>query len=152
MTLAVAALLLPLRIATELIANHEYDSGHTGAMGAREVSLIGRYIAARRHGARYEFAAADPSEVAALIVADQQPMLSLTSYGSHELLAIPNLVSLVRSGQLRFGIIDGSCGSSTTVALAACSAGASWIRHHSTDVSRAAGLGRSGVLYRLGTR
>ncbi len=105
LTLTVAALLAPLRIGTELIANHEYRLRSHGRDGHAR-GLADRRATSRPGGAgaRYEFAAADPSEVGALIVADQQPMLSLTSYGSHELLAIPRLVSLVRSGQLRFGM------------------------------------------------
>ena len=62
---------LPLAVDASLISNHEFDSGRTGAMATSEVDAISAYLA--RHngrGARYEFAAADPTEVGALIVAD----------------------------------------------------------------------------------
>ena len=87
--LAVAGLGLPATIDRSLIRNHEYDNGRTGAMAPSEVREIGAYIGAHRRHARYEFAAADPSEVGALIVAERQPILSLTSYDAHELLPIP---------------------------------------------------------------
>ena len=85
--LAVAALALPLYVDRSLIVNHEYDSGQTGAMATSEVNAISAYLARHNRGARYEFAAATPTEVAALIIKDMRPILSLTSSGSHELLA-----------------------------------------------------------------
>ena len=90
-----------------LIHHHEFDSGRTGAMGAGEVDAISAYIRANGAGARYEFAAADPTEVASLIIHDRLPILSLTSYGPHELLPITRLAALVASGQLRFAVLDG---------------------------------------------
>jgi 4-amino-4-deoxy-L-arabinose transferase-like glycosyltransferase len=147
--LAVAALALPLNVDRSLIVNHEFDSGRTGAMAASEVAAISAYLHAHAASARYEFAAADPSEVGALIVRDLRPILSLTSYGSHELTSIPRLRSLRASGQLRYVVIDGSCGPHTARSAPACSAGAAWTRAHGTDISLAIGLHRRDVLYRL---
>jgi hypothetical protein len=120
-------------------------------MNPREVDAISSYIAAHRRGARYEFAAADPIEVGALIVKDLQPILSLTSYNAHELIPLPRLTALVRSGQLRFAVLDGGCGPRTSRKSPACSAGAAWVRAHGVDVSRRAGLPRAHVLYQLGS-
>jgi hypothetical protein len=137
-----------------LIANHEFESGRTGAMGATTVARISSFI--DTHGGahtRYEFAAADPTEVASLILRDRRPILSLSAYGSHELLAIPRLAALVAGGELRFAVLDGGCdrrgggGQSP-----ACSPGAAWVRSHGVDVSRRAGLGHDHVLYLLRTR
>ena len=150
--LAVAALALPLNVDRSLIVNHEYDNGRTGALAPTEVGAISAYIAPRRHGSRYEFAAAVPTEVAALIVHDLQPILSLTSYNQHELVPIPQLARLVSSGQLRFAILNGACGRHSSRLSAACSPGAAWVRAHGVDVSRRAGLAHSHVLYELRTR
>jgi uncharacterized membrane protein (GlpM family) len=151
--LGLATLALPLQVDASLIHNHEFDSGRTGALSTRYVKSIGSYIAANNGAARYEFAAADPTEVGALIVSDGQPMLSLTSYNAHELLPIPRLRSLVASGELRFAVLDGGCGSSVAArALSGCSPGAKWVRTHCTDVSLRAGLPHRGVLYLLQTR
>jgi len=152
--LALTTLALPLQVDASLIANHEFDSGRTGAMGATTVARISSFI--DTHGGahtRYEFAAADPTEVASLILRDRRPILSLSAYGSHELLAIPRLAALVAGGELRFAVLDGGCdrrgggGQSP-----ACSPGAAWVRSHGVDVSRRAGLGHDHVLYLLRTR
>jgi 4-amino-4-deoxy-L-arabinose transferase-like glycosyltransferase len=151
--IGLATLALPLQVDASLIHNHEFDNGRTGALSATYVRSIGGYIAAHNGGARYEFAAADPTEVGALIVADGQPILSLTSDDAHELLPIDRLSSLVASGELRFAVLDGGCGRSLTArALPGCSAGAAWVRAHGIDVSLRAGLPHRGVLYRLATR
>jgi hypothetical protein len=150
--LAVAGLALPATVDRSLIRNHEYDNGRTGAMAPSEVREIGAYIGAHRRHARYEFAAADPSEVGALIVAERQPILSLTSYDAHELLPISRLAELVADGALRFAVIDGRCTPHTSRRSAACSPGAAWVRSHGTDVSLRAGLHRTHVLYVLSVR
>jgi 4-amino-4-deoxy-L-arabinose transferase-like glycosyltransferase len=150
--LGLAALALPLQVDASLIANHEFDSGVTGAMGAGEVHAISSYINARSAGTRYEFAAADPTEVASLILYDRRAILSLTSYDSHELLPIPRLAALVASGRLRFAVLDGGCDLRKASVSPACSPGANWVRTHGTDVSRRAGLPHSHVLYLLRTR
>jgi hypothetical protein len=86
-------------------------------------------------------------------VHDVRPILSLTSYDANELLPIPRLRSLVASGQLRFALLDGGCGHTRAARLLpGCSPGAAWVRAHGIDVSRSAGLGHGGVLYRLRTR
>jgi hypothetical protein len=150
--LALLTLALPLEVDGSEIRNHEFDSGRTGAMSTREVNAISSYIAAHRGGARYQFAAADPISVAALIVKDLQPILSLTSYNANELIPTPRLGQLVASGALRFAILDGGCGPGTSRLSPACSPGAAWVRAHGIDVSRRAGLPHSHVLYQLGSR
>jgi len=150
--LGVAALALPLSVDASLIANHEFDSGRTGAMGASEVTAISSYISARSAGTRYEFATADPTEVGSLILHDRRPILSLTSYNAHELLPIARLRELVANRQLRFAVLDGGCDRRTSRLSPACSPGAAWVRAHGTDVSRLAGLPHNHVLYRLRTR
>jgi len=150
--LALLTLALPLGVDGSEISNHEYDSGLTGAMSVHEVDSISSYIAAHRAGARYEFAAADPIEVGALIVKDLQPILSLTSYNANELLSLPRLAALVAAGELRFAVLDGGCGPRTSRLSPACSPGAAWVRAHGVDVSLLAGLTHNHVLYELGTR
>jgi 4-amino-4-deoxy-L-arabinose transferase-like glycosyltransferase len=150
--LGLMALALPLQVDASLIHNHEFDSGVTGAMGASEVRAISSYINARSAGTRYEFAAADPTEVGSLILYDRRPILSLSAYDSHELLPIGRLGALVASGALRFAVLDGGCDPRDASVSPACSPGADWVRAHGTDVSRRAGLAHSHVLYLLRTR
>jgi 4-amino-4-deoxy-L-arabinose transferase-like glycosyltransferase len=150
--LGLATLALPLQVDASLIGNHEFDSGITGAMAAGEVRAISAYINARSAGTRYEFAAADPTEVGSLILYDRRPILSLTSYDAHELLPIPRLKALVAGGELRFAVLDGGCDPRRASVSPACSPGAAWVRAHGTDVSRRAGLPHNHVLYQLRTR
>jgi 4-amino-4-deoxy-L-arabinose transferase-like glycosyltransferase len=150
--LALATLALPLQVDASLISNHEFDNGRTGSMGAGEVNAISAYIRANSSGTRFEFAAADPTEVASLIIHDRRPILSLTSYGAHELVPLPTLAALAANGQLQFAVLNGGCGSHTSRQSAACSSGAAWVRAHGTDVSAVAGLPHRHVLYRIGTR
>jgi len=151
--LGVATLALPLAVDASLIRNHEFDSGRTGAMGSSAVEAISSYI--DTHGGahtRYEFAAADPTEVGALILHDRRAILSLSSYGAHELLPLPRLAALVAAGRLRFAVLDGGCNPRSGRATPACSPGAGWVRAHGVDVSIAAGLPHRHVLYLLRTR
>jgi 4-amino-4-deoxy-L-arabinose transferase-like glycosyltransferase len=150
--LGAAALVLPLRVSLGLVANHEYDSGFTGFIGPATVAEISGYISAHRDGAHYEFVVADPSTVGSLIVHDLQPILSLTSYGDHELLATPRLARLVSTGAVRFAYIGGPCVPRNQLELPRCSAGASWVRAHGIDVSRTIGLDQPDMLYFLPRR
>jgi 4-amino-4-deoxy-L-arabinose transferase-like glycosyltransferase len=149
--LGLLTLALPLQVDASLISNHEFDNGRTGAMGAGEVNAISAYINARAPGTRYEFAAADPTQVASLIIHDMRPVLSLTSSGAHELIPISRLSALVAGGQLRFAVLNGGC-SRRRPTTPGCSTGAAWVRAHGTDVSARAGLLHRHVLYLLGTR
>jgi 4-amino-4-deoxy-L-arabinose transferase-like glycosyltransferase len=150
--LTVVAVALPVRIAVGLVQDHEYDSGNTGVIAPGEVAAISTYIAAHRDGAQYEFVVADPSSVGDLIVHDVQPILSLTSYNQHELLATRRLAALVRGGAVRFAYIGGPCVPDDKLELPRCSPGAKWVRAHGMDVSSAIGLPRPDVLYFLPRR
>ncbi len=150
--LCVTALALPVRIAVGLVQDHEYDSGNTGVIAAREVDAISRYIAAHRAGARYEFVVADPSSVGDLIIHEQRPILSLTAYNQHELLPVNRLAQLVGDGAVRFAFIGGPCVPTDKLELPRCSPGAAWVRVHGVDVSAQIGLARSEVLYYLPRR
>ncbi len=150
--LGVVAIALPVRIAVGLVSNHEYDSGNTGVIAAGEVRSIGAYIDAHRRGARYEFVVADPSSVGDLIIDEQRPILSLTSYDRHELLSVAHLRTLVADGAVDFAYIGGPCVPHDKLELPRCSPGADWVRHHGIDVSAKIGLTRPDVLYFLPRR
>ncbi len=150
--LVLLTLPLPLQVDRSLIVHHEFDSGLTGAMAPRTVNAISAYVRAHRAGARYEFAAASATQVAALIVKDRQPILSLTAHDAVELLPVVRLASLVAAGELRFAVLNGPCGPHTSRRNPACSPGSAWVRTHGVDVSQRAGLRHSHVLYQLASR
>jgi 4-amino-4-deoxy-L-arabinose transferase-like glycosyltransferase len=150
--LAVAALLMPVQIARGLVAHAEDDAGHVGAMPPALVSSVSAYLRAHRDGARYEFATAAATQAGALIAHDGQPVLVLTSYNARPLVPVSRLAALVADGDVRFALLAGGCSPRTSRQLAQCSSDALWVRAHGRDVSRAAGLHRKRLLWRLSSR
>jgi 4-amino-4-deoxy-L-arabinose transferase-like glycosyltransferase len=148
-TLGVALLLLPIDISTGLIENHEFDAGRVGVMPASTVSALSSYLRAHQGSARYEFAAEAATRAAAMIVKDARPVLVLTSFNSRPLTSVQRLAQLVAAGQVRYALLGGGCGPHTKRTLAVCSPQANWVRAHGTDVSLAAGLTKSKLLWRL---
>jgi hypothetical protein len=61
---------------------------------------------------------------------------------------VARLRALIASDQVRYAFLGTFCGPPSERPSAACSAPVLWIRAHSTDVSRQAGL-RPGTLYLL---
>jgi hypothetical protein len=148
--LAGAALLLPVNVAAGLVRHSESDAGLVGVMRSEETTAISAYVGARRHGATYQLAVGGATQAAALIVRDAQPILVLTSFDGHPLVSVARLAALVAGGSVRYALLGGGCGPHTKRTSASCSAAAFWVRAHGTDVSRAAGLPRGKLLWRLG--
>ncbi len=146
-----AILALPLRIDVSAIENDVTDAGYVGALPGEQLNAISSYIRAHRQGARYELAAESATEIGALIVADREPVVILTTYDARVLTTVPQLQRLIAKGEVRYAFLNTFCGASATYYSnnAACSAPSRWIRAHGTDVSRAAGLKRPGLLYLL---
>ena len=151
-TLVVAALLLPVNVATGLVRHSESDAGRVGVMAAAETSALSSYLGAHRAGARYELAVGGATQAAALIIRDAQPVLVLTSFDGHPLVSVSRLAGLVGDGSVRYALLGGGCGPRTKRTSASCSSTAFWVRAHGTDVSRAAGLPRAKLLWRLSSR
>jgi hypothetical protein len=108
---------------------------------------LDRYLTARRGGTRYAFGSIAPAKAAPLIALDPQPVLMLTSYRSRPLLSAAQVQAKVRAGEVRYFVIGRRCTSALTAHTAACPPAARWVLSHSTDVTRAAGIPRSGLLY-----
>ncbi len=148
-----AVLALPLSADVRAIENDVTDAGYVGALPHEQLEDVSSYVRAHKHGARYELAAASATEVGALIVADGEPVVILTTYDARVLTTIPQLRRLIAGGEVRYAFLNTFCGAGAGAAYysnnAACSAPVRWIRAHGTDVSRAAGLKRAGLLYLL---
>jgi 4-amino-4-deoxy-L-arabinose transferase-like glycosyltransferase len=150
--LAVAALVMPVAIARGLIVHHEDDAGHVGAMVPSQTASLSAYLHAHDGGAHYELASAAATQAGALIARDGEPVLVLTSYNARPLVPVSRLAQLVDDGAVRFALLEGGCGPRTSRELAQCSTDAFWVRAHGTDVSKAAGLTRPKLLWRLRRR
>jgi 4-amino-4-deoxy-L-arabinose transferase-like glycosyltransferase len=150
--LVVCTLLLPIAVARGLVIHHEDDAGHVGAMVPAQTASVSAYLEAHRDGAHYELASAAATQAGALIARDGQPVLVLTSYNARPLVPVSRLARLVATGAVRFALLEGGCGPRTSRLLAQCSSDAAWVRAHGHDVSKAAGLTRAKLLWRLGSR
>jgi 4-amino-4-deoxy-L-arabinose transferase-like glycosyltransferase len=146
-----AILVLPLRADVSAIENDVSDAGYVGALPREQLEDVSAYVRAHRRGVRYELAAESATEVGALIVADREPIVILTTYDARVLTSVPQLRRLIADGEVRYAFLNTFCGAGATYYSnnAACSAPVRWIRAHGTDVSRAAGLRRAGLLYLL---
>jgi 4-amino-4-deoxy-L-arabinose transferase-like glycosyltransferase len=148
-TTLVAVLAIPVKVDVSAIEDRVSDAGYVGALPGEEQRLVSAYLRAHMKGARYEVAAESATGIGSLIVKDALPIVVLTSYGSRVFTTVPQLERLIARGEVRYAFLNSNCGRHDSSANAACSAPAKWVRAHGTDVSRAAGLDRGGVLWLL---
>jgi 4-amino-4-deoxy-L-arabinose transferase-like glycosyltransferase len=150
MTLALVAILaVPFAADVTAIETHVTDAGYVGALPSEERRLLSSYLRAHQGGARYELAAESATAVGSLIVQDARPVLVLTTYSGRVFTNIARLEQLIAQGEVRYAFLNSFCPHAATSTNPACAAPVKWVREHATDVSRAAGLGRGGLLYRL---
>ena len=119
-----------------------------GGMPAPQTNALSRYLMPRTRRARYETAVADYSMAASLIIRDARPVMILESVERRPITSVASVRRAVRRGELRYALIGGSCGSAPRPSFK-CHAAVRWIRAHSVDVTREAGLGSSGFVFRL---
>jgi hypothetical protein len=146
---ATAAVLLPAAgAAARHVGRATSVAGSTDVLPDREVAAISRYLAAHNGRARYEAAAFSSFAASNLIARDGKPVLVLTSWGGRPFTSIARLSQLIRAGEVRYGLLySGGCEAPGTAT--ACTPVVAWARAHAVDVSAAAGLPGSGVLYRF---
>ncbi len=130
-----------------LVRRNASDSGHVGALPAREVNRLSAYLRPRTHGARFEVVADSFVPVAPLIVHDGRPVLIATGTAHHAITPLRTIRRDVAAGRVRYALFADHCGSASRKRLHRCSPAGRWLRRHGVDVSRAAGAGRRGVLF-----
>jgi 4-amino-4-deoxy-L-arabinose transferase-like glycosyltransferase len=145
----VAILAVPVKADVSAIDNHVTDAGYVGALPTEEQQLISSYLRSHQRGAHYEVAAESATQIGSLIVQDALPILVLTTYNGRVFTSVAKLQRLSAEGQVRYAFLNTFCTSHASAVNPACSKPAKWIRAHATDVSRAAGLPHSKILYRL---
>ena len=144
-----ALLVLPLAASIEAVGDSTSDAGNVGALPSAEQRALSGYLRLHQAGAHYELAATSATSIASLIVQDGRPVVMLTSYNGLPLTSVAQLRSLSSRGQVRYALLDSSCGPRTATRSPGCAPAARWVRAHGTDVSLAAGLPTHGVLWRL---
>jgi hypothetical protein len=131
------------------VRDHTSDAGNVGAIRPAEQRALSVYLRAHQGAARYEFAAGTATGVASLIVQDLRPVLMLTSYNGRPFTTVAELRAAVERGEVRYAVLQSSCGPRSSPTAAGCAPAARWVRAHGQDVSRPAGLPRGGLLWRL---
>jgi 4-amino-4-deoxy-L-arabinose transferase-like glycosyltransferase len=145
-------LAIPLRASLRAVRLRVSDAGAVGALPANVLAPLSAYLRSHRAGARYEVAVDSATQAGSLIVRDGLPVVVLTTYEARTLTTVAQLKRLIARGEVRYAFLSGLCGKRTRRTNSACSAPALWVRAHATDVSRAAGLPRAAVLWRLPER
>ena len=114
-------------------------SGQTGGIlgaggnSSADTALI-QYLEAHKGSAKYLVAVASSNEADAIILATNQPVMALGGFsGSDPILTTAQLAALVKSGAVKFFLINGSGGGSP--GGSGQSALITWIQQHSTVVS-----------------
>jgi 4-amino-4-deoxy-L-arabinose transferase-like glycosyltransferase len=143
-----ALLALPLVVSIEAVKADVTDAGNVGGMAPGERAALSAYLLPRQGGARYELAAGSATAVASLIVADQRPVLMLTTYNGRPLTGIAELKLAIARRQVRYAFINSLCGPHSTKATSGCAPATRWVRAHAIDVSHQAGVA-PGLLWRL---
>ncbi len=145
----VAVLALPVSADVIAIDNAVTDAGYVGALPSEEQRLVSAYLRAHQGGARYELAAESATQIGSLIVQDFRPVLILTTYNARVFTDVAELRQAIAKGEVKYAFLNSFCGRHVSSVNAACSEPALWVRAHGTDVSRAAGLSRGGILWLL---
>jgi 4-amino-4-deoxy-L-arabinose transferase-like glycosyltransferase len=142
---------LSIGVGTDITAieYHVTDAGYVGALPVEEQRLVSTYLRAHQGSARYEVAAQSATQIGSLIVQDARPIVILTSYGARVFTTVPELQRLIAAGEVRYAFLNSPCPHKVAPKNPACSAPAKWIREHASDVSHAAGLKHSKILWRL---
>jgi 4-amino-4-deoxy-L-arabinose transferase-like glycosyltransferase len=145
----IVLLAIPLIASVRALRVRVSDAGLVGVIPGRELRQLSTYLRAHQDGARYEVAAASATRAAALIAHDARPVVMLSTYEGRVLTGVTELRRLSARGEVRYALLSSVCARNTPRTDASCSPPALWVRAHATDVSRAAGLDRDLVLWRL---
>ena len=150
MVLALVAILaVGVKADATAISNKVSDAGFVGQIPGDEQAALSSYVRAHNRGAYYEVAAESATSIGSLIVKDALPIDVLTTYNARVYTSIAKLRHQIAEGKVRYAFLNTFCTHHASSVNAACAAPVKWIRANGTDVSRAAGLPRGGVLYLL---
>jgi 4-amino-4-deoxy-L-arabinose transferase-like glycosyltransferase len=111
------------------------SSGVLGARGSSSVdTALIKYLEAHRGSAKYLVTVVSSNEADAIILATNQPVMALGGFsGSDPILTTNQLAALVKSGAVRYFLINGSGGGGP--GGGSQSALNTWIEQHGTVVS-----------------
>ncbi len=112
-----------------------------GGSSSADTALI-KYLEAHRDGAKYLVAVVSSNEADTIILETNQPVMALGGFsGSDPILTTAQLAALVKSGAVRFFLLNGSGGGPGSGGQSAL---ITWITQHSKVVSTSSGSGGFG--------
>ncbi len=150
LALALASLLaIPLWSSLRVAHENVSDTNRLGVLHPGELQPLSTYLRAHQGSAYYEAAFDSGTKMGELVVHDARPILVLTTLNGRVFTSVARLRVLAAAGKVRYAFIDGGCGPHSPPTNADCSAPARWVVAHGTDVSKAAGMPRAGMLWRL---
>jgi 4-amino-4-deoxy-L-arabinose transferase-like glycosyltransferase len=142
-----ATLILPAVTAVAAVTHATQDSGRPGALPGARVTALARYLHA--HAATARLAVSAPAKAGQLIARDGRPTLILSDGAGRALVTPAQLAAQVAAGRVRYALLGDACTAGSGNARTGCLPVVRWARDHGTDVSRAAGQPRRGVLFAL---
>ncbi len=145
----VCLLAIPLWSSLRVVRENVSDTNRLGVLHPGELQPLSAYLRAHQGSAYYEAAFDSGTKMGELVVRDARPILVLTTLNGRVFTSVARLRALAADGKVRYAFIDGGCGPHSPPTDPDCSAPARWVVAHGTDVSKAAGMPRTGMLWRL---
>jgi 4-amino-4-deoxy-L-arabinose transferase-like glycosyltransferase len=142
-------LAIPLAGALRGVRENVSDTNRLGVLHAGELAPLSAYLRAHQGSAYYEAAFDSGTKMGELVIQDTRPILVLSTLNGRVFTSVARLRALAAAGKVRYAFIDTLCGRHSLPTNADCTAPARWVVAHSVDVSRAAGMPRRGMLWRL---
>jgi 4-amino-4-deoxy-L-arabinose transferase-like glycosyltransferase len=150
LALALLCLLtIPLWSSLRGVRENVSDTNRLGVLHSGELQPLSAYLRAHQGSAYYEAAFDSGTKMGELVVRDARPILVLSTLNGRVFTPVARLRALAAGGSVRYAFIGGSCGPHSPPSNPDCAAPARWVQAHGVDVSRRAGLPRSGILWRL---
>ncbi len=145
----VCLLAVPLSGALRSVRDNVSDTNRLGVLHAGELRPLSAYLRAHQGSAYYEAAFDSGTKMGELVVQDASPILVLTTLNGRVFTPVARLRALAAAGKVRYAFLGSVCGPHSPPTNADCSEPARWVLAHGVDVSRAAGMPRGGMLWRL---
>ncbi len=150
LALALTCLLaIPVWSSLRVVHENVSDTNRLGVLHPGELQPLSAYLRAHQGSAYYEAAFDSGTKMGELVVHDARPILVLTTLNGRVFTSVARLRALAAAGKVRYAFIDEGCGPHSPPTDADCSPPARWVLAHGTDVSKAAGMPRAGMLWRL---
>ncbi len=150
LALALICLLsIPMWSSLRVVHENVSDTNRLGVLHPGELQPLSAYLRAHQGSAYYEAAFDSGTKMGELVVHDARPILVLTTLNGRVFTSVARLRALAAAGKVRYAFIDEGCGPHSASTDPDCSAPARWVVAHGTDISKAAGMPRAGMLWRL---